>query len=54
MALDRWADYYDQIRRDGGSEIVEDDDFDLSRVLADAAKRADDDAWEPAETWTPD
>ena len=53
MALDKWADYYTQIQREGG-EVVEDDDFDLERILAGAAAQAGDDEWEPEETWTPE
>ena len=56
MFTDAWAAYFDQARKAGQGDLIEDDDFDLESVLKEAEARAEaasdpPDDWEPAETW---
>lgn len=53
MLLDAWAAYYDQARKAGKGELIEDDEFNLDAILKDLEQRADPpDDWEPEQTWT--
>jgi len=53
MLTDAWAAYFDQARKSGQGDLIEDDDFDLDTILKDLEARDGDppDDWEPAETW---
>jgi len=48
MLLDAWAAYYEKARIDGKGEILEDDEFDLNKILADLDNG---DAWESVDDW---
>lgn len=41
MALDYWASYYTQARIAGKGDLIEDDDFDLNRILAEQDEKAE-------------
>jgi hypothetical protein len=64
MLLDAWASYFAKAKADGQGDLIEDDDFDLSQILAelerqegDASALIDDrppdvpDDWEPVDDW---
>jgi len=64
MLLDAWAAYFAQAKATGQGDLIEDDDFDLSQILADLERQEGDasallddlpgavpDDWEPADDW---
>lgn len=64
MLLDAWASYFAKAKAEGKGDLIEDDDFDLTQILADLERQEGDassliedrpedapDDWEPLDDW---